>query len=347
MTDEDARSLPGAAQAALRKRAVRVVLDGMTQAEAARVFGVHPNAVNRWIKRYREGGWDGLSERRRDRRAGEQPALAEPQQQEVIALVRESTPDQLGLSGFLWTRDAVGELIGQRYGLGLARTTVGGYLRRWGFSPQKPQHRALEQNPAAVARWLATEFPAIRAQARQEGGVVLWLDEMGVRSDAAAGRSWAPIGQTPVIKRTGKRFGVNMLSAISNAGRLRFRLFTGSFNGPVFIDFLGRLLRDCGGRRVHLIVDGHPVHHAKLVSAWVGRHAERIELHFLPGYSPELNPVELLNHDVKANAAGRRRPRSAGELRDELHGYLRRRQRQPEVLVGFFNHPTTRYAAAS
>jgi len=339
--------LPGAAQAALRKRAVRVVLDGMTQAEAARVFGVHPNAVNRWIKRYREGGWDGLSERRRDRRAGEQPALAEPQQQEVIALVRESTPDQLGLSGFLWTRDAVGELIGQRYGLGLARTTVGGYLRRWGFSPQKPQHRALEQNPAAVARWLATEFPAIRAQARQEGGVVLWLDEMGVRSDAAAGRSWAPIGQTPVIKRTGKRFGVNMLSAISNAGRLRFRLFTGSFNGPVFIDFLGRLLRDCGGRRVHLIVDGHPVHHAKLVSAWVGRHAERIELHFLPGYSPELNPVELLNHDVKANAAGRRRPRSAGELRDELHGYLRRRQRQPEVLVGFFNHPTTRYAAAS
>jgi transposase len=347
MTDEDARSLPGAAQAALRKRAVRVVLDGMTQAEAARVFGVHPNAVHRWINRYREGGWDGLSERRRGRRAGEQPALAAPQQQEVIALVRETTPDQLGLSGFLWTRDAVGELIGQRYGLLLARTTVGGYLRGWGFSPQKPQHRALEQNPVAVARWLATEFPAIRAQAKREGGVVLWLDEMGVRSDAAAGRSWAPIGQTPVIKRTGKRFRVNMLSAISNAGRLRFRLFTGSFNGPVFIDFLGRLLRDCGGRKVHLIVDGHPVHHAKLVSAWVGRHAERIELHFLPGYSPELNPVELLNHDVKANAAGRRRPRSAGELRQELHGYLRRRQRQPEVLVRFFDYPSTRYAAAS
>jgi transposase len=347
MTDEDARSLPGAAQAALRKRAVRVVLDGMTQAEAARVFGVHPNAVNRWIKRYREGGWDGLSERRRGRRAGEQPVLAAPQQQEVIALVRESTPDQLGLPGFLWTRDAVGELITQRYGRWLARTTVGGYLRRWGFSPQKPQHRALEQNPAAVARWLATEFPAIRAQAKREGGVVLWLDEMGVRSDAAAGRSWAPMGQTPVIKRTGKRFGVNMLSAISNAGRLRFRLFTGSFNGPAFIDFLGRLLRDCGGRKVHLIVDGHPVHHAKLVSAWVGRHAERIELHFLPGYSPELNPVELLNHDVKANAAGRRRPRSAGELREELHGYLRRRQRQPAVLIRFFEHPTTRYAAAS
>ena len=346
MSKEDARSLPGAAQAALRNRAVRAVLDGMSQVEAARVFGVHPNAVNRWIKRYREGGFQGLAERRRGRRPGEQPALSPPQQQEVVALVRETTPDELGLAGFLWTREAVAELIAQRYGLWLARTTVGGYLRGWGFSPQKPQHRALEQDPVAVARWLSEEYPAIRAQAKREGGVVLWLDEMGVRSDAAAGRSWAPVGQTPVIKRTGKRFRVNMLSAISGAGRLRLRLFVGSFNGAVFIDFLRRLLRDCGGRKVHLIVDGHPVHHAKLVSAWVGRHAERIELHFLPGYSPELNPVELLNHDVKANAAGRRRPRSAGQLRQELHGYLRRRQRQPEVLVGFFDYPTTRYAAS-
>jgi transposase len=258
MADVDTRSLPAVAQAALRNRAVRAVLDGMTQAEAARVFGVHHNAVNRWIKRYREGGWAGLGEQRRGRRPGEQAALSQHQQQEVMALVRESTPDQLGLPGFLWTRDAVAELIGQRYGLLLARTTVGGYLRGWGFSPQRPQRRALEQNPAAVRRWLAETYPAIRAQAKREGGVVLWLDEMGIRSDAAAGRSRAPVGQTPVIKRTGKRFRVNMISAVSNAGTLRFRLFTGSFSGPVFIDFLGRLLRDCGGRKVHLIWMGIP-----------------------------------------------------------------------------------------
>jgi transposase len=347
MADEDTRSLPAAAQAALRSRAVRAVLDGMTQAEAAQVFGVHHNAVNRWIKRYREGGWAGLSEQRRGRRPGEQAALSQFQQQELMALVRDSTPDQLGLPGFLWTRDAVAELIGQRYDLWLARTTVGTCLRGWGFSPQKPQPRALEQNPAAVAFWLAEEFPAIRAKAKREGGVVLWLDEMGVRSDAAAGRSWAPVGQTPVIKGTGKRFRVNMISAISNAGRLRFRLFTGSFSSRVFIDFLGRLLRDGGGRKVHLIVDGHPVHRARLVGAWVGRHADQIELHVLPGYSPEPHPVELLNHDVKANAAGRRRPRSVGELCAELRGYLRWRQRHPEVLVRFFDHPSTRHAAAS
>src|SRR6266545_3438889 len=211
MPNNDARSLPGAAQAALRNRAVQAVLDGMPQAEAARVFGVHPNAVNRWVKRYREGGWAGLAERRRGRRAGEQAALSAGQQREVIALVRDSTPDQLGLPGFLWTREAVAELIAQRYGV-------------WLFSPQKPKHRALEQDPAAVARWLAEEYPAIVQAAKRDGGVVVWLDEMGVRSDVAAGRSWAPVGQTPVIKRTGKRFGVNLISAISNQGRLRFRL---------------------------------------------------------------------------------------------------------------------------
>ena len=345
MPNEDARSLPGAAQAALRKRAVQAVLDGMTQAQAARLFGVHPNAVNRWMKRYQNGGWDALAERRRGRRAGEQPALSASQQQQVIALVRDSTPDQLGLAGFLWTREAVAELITQRYGIRLARTTVGAYLRAWRFSPQKPKRRALEQDPAAVRRWLKETYPAIRAQARREGGVVLWLDELGVRSDQAAGRSWAPVGQTPVIKRTGKRFGVNLLSAISGEGLLRFRLFTGSFAGPVLVDFLRRLLQDLAGRKVHLILDGHPVHRAKLVSGWVGRRPARIQLHFLPGYSPELNPVELLNHDVKANAAGRRRARSVGELTGELRAYVRDRQRHPGVVVGFFAHPATCYAA--
>jgi transposase len=346
MSNEDARSLPGAAQAALRKRAVQAVLDGMTQAQAARVFGVHPNAVHRWMKHYRDGGWAALSQRRRGRRAGEQAALSASQQQQVIALVRDSTPDQLGLAGFLWTRDAVAELIAQRYGIRLARTTVGAYLRSWRFSPQKPQRRALEQNPAVVARWLAEEYPAIRAQARREGGVVVWLDEMGVRSDYAAGRSWAPVGRTPVIKRTGKRFGVNLISAISASGLLRFRLFEGSFRGPVLVDFLRRLVGDLAGRKVHLILDGHPVHHAKLVSGWVAQRPTRVELHFLPGYSPELNPVELLNHDVKANAAGRRRVRTVVELTGELRAYVRRRQRHPEVVAGFFAHPDTRYAAA-
>src|SRR5215207_6042631 len=173
----------------------------MTQAEAARVFGVHRNAVNRWIRRYREGGWDGLGEQRRGRRPGEQPALSERQQQELIALVRESIPDQLGLAGFLWTRDAVAELLAQRYGVWLARTTVGGYLRGWGFSPQRPQRRALEQNPVAVARWLApSSRPSVPRPAGREGWCCGWMrwccgwmrwGSARMRRRAAPGRRWA------------------------------------------------------------------------------------------------------------------------------------------------------------
>jgi transposase len=170
MGEEDTRSLPGAAQAALRKRAVQAVLGGMTQVEVARVFGVHPNAVNRWIKRYREGGWDGLSERRRGRRAGEQAALSERQQQEVITLVRETTPDELGLPGFLWTRDAVAELIVQRYGVWLAPTTAGRYLRGWGSARRNrstgPWSRTRWRWPAG---WRRSSPPSAPRPARRAG----------------------------------------------------------------------------------------------------------------------------------------------------------------------------------
>src|SRR5512132_2278356 len=174
MPDDDARSLPGAAQAALRKRAVRAVLDGMSQAEAARVFGVHPNAVNRWVKRYREGGWEALEPRRRGRRRGEQAALSGTEQQEVIALVRESTPDRLGLPGFLWTRDAVAELITRRYGVRLARTTIGGYLRAWGFSPQQATASRAGAKPGRGAPLASPGVPRDprAGQAGGRGGVV-------------------------------------------------------------------------------------------------------------------------------------------------------------------------------
>jgi transposase len=347
MADEDTRSLPAPAQAGLRTRAVRAVLDGMTQAEAARVFGVHHNAVNRWIKRYRQGGWDGLSERRRGRRPGEQAALSQHQQQEIVALVRESTPDQLGLPGFLWTREAVAELIAQRYGVWLARTTVGGYLPGWGFSPQRPQRRALEQNPAAVARWLAEEFPGHPGPGPPggRGGAVAGRDG---RALGCGGRAVLGAGG-PDPGHQGDR---QALPGQPDQRHLQRRAaavpaVVGSFSGRVFIDFLGRLLRDCGGRKVHLIVDGLRCTAPSWSAPGSGATPTGSSCTFCPATGPQLHPVELLNHDVKANAAGRRRPRSAGELRDELHGYLRRRQRQPQVVIRFFDHPTTRYAAAS
>jgi len=296
----------------------------------------------RW---WRDGGWEGLSDRRRGRVAGEQQALKAWQQGVIVKLIKEKNPDQLQLPGFLWTSDAVLELIDQRFGIRLAPRTVRRYLAAWGFTPQVPQRRALERDPEAVREWLEARYPKVVAKAKQDGGIILWLDETGFRSECSHGRSYSPRGVTPIREVTGQRFGTNMISVIANNGSLRFSLFEGKFNQFVFIDFLERLIGHYPKRKVHLILDGHPSHRAKRVLEWVAEHSERIEFHFLPGYSPELNPVELLNHDVKANAVGRQRPRTLRELKDNVVSYLRRRQRQPHIVKRFFAHPATAYAA--
>src|SRR5712691_10573061 len=176
-TDADARSWSQAEQARVRRLAVEAVLRGQTQAAVARTFGVWPQAVGRWVKAYREGGPEALGAHKRGRRAGEQLALAPPQQAQIARAIREKNPDQLRLPFFLWTREAVRDLIERRFGVRLALTTVGRYLRSWGFTPQRPVRRAFEQDRAAVARWLASEYPAIARRAKREGAQILWGDE--------------------------------------------------------------------------------------------------------------------------------------------------------------------------
>ena len=249
------------------------------------------------------------------------------------------------LPGFLWTRDAVAELIERRFGVHLAVTTVGRYLRSWGLTPQVPAHRAFERDPEAVRQWLEETYPKIVRKAKREKALILWQDETGFRSQCSHGRSWSPKGQTPIVEGTGQRFGTNMSSAIGNDGSLRFMLFDGNFNQFVFIEFLELLIKHHSERKVFLIVDGHPSHRSKLVKEWVAKHKDRIELFFLPGYSPQLNPVELLNHDVKANAVGRKRARTLTELKENVISYLTGRQKQPRTIKRFFAHPDTAYAA--
>jgi transposase len=239
------------------------------------------------------------------------------------------------------------ELIDRRFGIRVAEKTAGRYLRAWGFSPQKPARRAFEQNPEIVARWLDERYPAIKERAHREKALILWADEMGLRSDHTAGRSWSPVGQTPVIEGTGQRFGANVISAISNKGHLSFRVFREKFVAAVFIDFLSRLIRQSEGQKIILILDGHPVHRSKKVKEWVEAHAEQIELQFLPGYAPELNPTELLNQDVKTNALGRRRPHTQDELIGDTRSYLRSRQRTPRIVANYFEEKQVSYAKAA
>jgi transposase len=288
----DARSLPSDAQAELRRTAVRLVGEGRSRTEVARLLSVTRETVGRWVKAHGVGGDRALDARRRGRRAGH-TKLTDAQQSKLATLIAGKNPDQLKLPGFLWTRALVRDLIAQQFDVEVSEDTAGRYLRAWGFSPQKPMRRAYEQSDEAVRRWLDETYPQIEKRARRERAEILWLDESGLRSDHTAGRTWAPAGQTPVTKATGKRFKANMIAAISNTGTLRFRVFEERFTGPVFLDFLKRLVKDNRGRKAVVILDGHPAHRARIVRDWAAANTELIELHFLPGYSPSSTPPSV------------------------------------------------------
>jgi transposase len=290
---------------------MKAVLDGKKQTEVAEVFGVTRQAVGKWVKAYREGGEKALKARRRGRPKG--GSLLPWQAAQVAKTVVDRYPEQLKLPFYLWTREAVAELIECRFGIRLSVWTIGRYLSRWGFTPQKPLRRAFEKNPEEVHRWLEQDYPTIRKQAKREKACIYWGDEMGLRSDHATGRSYGRRGQTPVIPGTGVRFRCNMISSVTNRGRLNFMVFKKRFQAEVFLKFLRRLVRQAKGK-VFLIVDRHPVHRSKKVKGWLEKNVQHIRMFFLPSYSPELNPDELLNQDVKSNSVGRRRARNQQEL---------------------------------
>ncbi len=339
----DARSLSSVSQEDLRRRVVRALTEEeMTQVEAAQVFGVSRQAVNGWLKQYRRSGSDGLTGKPRGRPS--RPRLTAAQARQVQRWIRDRCPDQLKLPFVLWTREAVRQLIAKRIGIRVSVWTVGRYLKSWGMTPQKPISRAYERDPEAVARWLEAEYPQIRQEARQEGATIWWEDEMGMRSDDQGGRTYGVKGQTPVVLGTGQRFRCSMISALTNLGQLCFRVFCGNLNSDVFIEFMARLLRHCE-TKIYLIVDRHPSHRSRQTLQWVEDHSDRIRLIFLPAYSPDLNPDEVLNHDVKANAVRRQRPYSLMEMMDNVISYLRSTQRRRDIVRRFFREPSVKYAA--
>ena len=345
MNTTDARSLSPAAQEALRKRAVAAVVGGMKQCDVATAFGVSAYIVSQWMKRYRAEGEAALTARPKGPAKGTRTLLTPTQAKQIRQMIVDKCPEQLKLPFYLWTREAVQQLILRKCGVTVSINTVGNYLRAWGFTVQKPVRRAYEQNSAAVQRWLVEEYPALVTRAKAEKAIIYWGDEMGLRSDDQVGRSYGLRGQTPVIPGTGQRFGCNMISAITNLGHLSFQVFEGSFNVKVFLGFLTRLIKHAK-RKVILIVDGHPVHRAKLVQAWREQHKDAVEIIYLPGYSPELNPDEMLNQDVKATALRKQRPRNVGQLKADVRSYLFSTQKRPDVVRHYFEERHVQYAKA-
>jgi transposase len=350
--DADARSLSQDAQEAVRVRGVRLVVEqGWSQVEVAEALGVSDRVVRRWMKRYRRGGWAALAKRRRGRRAGDQQALSAAAQSRIAGLIGGHCPDQLRIPGLLWTRSAVQALIEREAGVRLEISTVGRYLRAWGFTLKKPSKRALEQDPVVVQAWLEDVYPALVRKAKAEGALILWGDESGIRMhDLVPQAGYAPRGRRAVARIGARKAGANMISAIANGGQMSFRVFEGRFTADVFIDFLARLIKTHEGRKVYLVVDNHSTHHAKKVKAWLARdgRSERLELVFLPAYSPELNPDENLNQDLKRHLrATPDRPTDRPGLKAAMRSFLRSVQRRPALVAAYFCGEHVSYAAAT
>ena len=239
----------------------------------------------------------------------------------------------------------VRELIRERFGVRLSEVSVGRLLRKLGLSPQKPLRRAYEQDPERVQTWLAEDFPTIQALAKKKRATVYFSDEAGVRSDFHSGTTWAVKGKTPIVEATGQRYGMNIISAISPRGDMRFMTVEGRMNAGKFIEFLKRLLHNAK-RPVFLIVDGHPSHRARKVFEFVRKTKGKLRLFFLPPYSPELNPDEWVWNHLKNHGVGKRIVRSREDLKRVVLGHLRFMQKTPDLVRAFFHEPNVRYVIA-
>jgi transposase len=295
-------------------------------------------------RRFATEGLAGLVSKPRGPEPGRGRALDAEQEADVRALIRRRTPDQLGLPFALWSRAAVRELIQHRCGVRLAVRSTGTYLARWGFTAQKPLRRAYEQRPAEVRRWLRQAYPAILTRAKRARGVIFWGDETGLRSDDVRGRSYAPRGRRPVVRVCHKRAGLSLISAVTNKGELRWRVLEGAVTAPRLIRFLQRLIQDTR-RKVFLILDRLPVHRARQVQDWLAQHQANIEVFYLPPDSPELNPDEGLNADLKQAVTRTAPARSKPQLKRATISHMRKLSKMPARIRSFFQHQQFRYAA--
>jgi len=330
---------------ALRLRAVHARELGYAVIDIAAILGVREETVSRWCSRYDRGGQEALPGDRTGRPIGSGCLLNREQEQGIQQTIETKDPEKLEIPSALWTRQAVQELIKQQVGIRLPIRTVGAYLRRWGYTPQKPVRKAYKQDPKAVAEWLEKTYPAIEKRAAQEGGEIHWGDETGVRSTCQHSRGYARPGETPELIVPGNRFSVNMISTITNQGKVRWMIYTGKMNAALFIVFLTRLIAGAA-KKIFLIVDNLSVHEAAVVEQWLTDKTDRIEVFFLPKYAPERNPDEYLNCDVKANINTDGLPKDREELQGKLHRFMQRLAKLPARIASYFEHKYIEYAAA-
>lgn len=340
----DFRSVDSATRKEIRKRAIQQILSGMQKKQVAALYGVNPNTITTWVKNYKEHGSKGLADNKRGVKSEDVKLLSSKQEKQIQRMIIDTMPDQLKLPYSLWTRKAVKELVEREFGVVMAINTMGDYLRSWGYSPQKPKKKAYEQNPKAVQKWLKEDYPAIKQKAQQQGAEIHWGDETGVRNNSQHGRSYAPKGRTPVKKSMAKRFSVNMISTVTNQGKVEFMIYSGSMNSDRLIEFMQQLIKS-KTKKTYLILDNLRVHHSKIVKQWVEENKEQIEVFHLPSYSPEKNPDEYLNCDLKYGLSEQPAPRNPEQLQKNVENHMLMLQKNNGRVIKYFKHMDIQYAA--
>ena len=328
----------------IRKAIVRMLKNGMTGKEIAKQLDVSEGHVSNVKKAYKANGIAGIKSRHQGRKTGEKRILSPQQEKEIMRIIVDKDPMQLRLKGCMWTRNNIRDLIREKYGIDMKLSTLGYYLARWGFSVQRPVKRAYKQDKKQIDKWLNDEFPGITKRAEAENAEIFFGDETNIQNTANYMKGYAPKGKTPVVKVESQKFKVNMLSAISKRGKLRFMLYKDNMDSDKLIDFMGRLIRDVR-KKVFLILDNLRVHHSKKVQGWLEKHKDRIEVFYLPPYAPEYNPDELVNSDLKRAVGQKASPHSKDELEHNVRSHLKKLQVDPDKISSFFHAPFTAYAA--
>jgi len=335
----DGRTLSHEISETIREMAVRRVKEGEAPSRVIKSYGLCRTTIYKWLKAERRGGAAALKARKHP---GRKPALAPRQKLQVRRWINGKDPRQYGFDFGLWTRQIVAALIAQKFGVRLGVTAVGRLLAELDITPQKPLRRAYERDPVAIERWKATEFPRLRARAKSGGAKIFFLDEAGVRSDQVLGRTWGVRGQTPEVATSGRRQSVSAISAVNARGEFWYEIYTERLNAVRFVELLTHFLR---GRRhpVFLVLDGHPAHIAKVVADYVQRLGGRLELHFLPGYAPELNPDEFVWNHLKRQGVSKTPLRRDESLRSRVQSDLEHIQSRPPLVRSFFHAPSVAY----
>lgn len=344
MKKSDFRSVDSATRKEIRKLAIKKVESGIQKKTVAEFYGVNQNTITNWVKKYKSEGLKGLVDHKRGVKSEDKKLLKKEQEREVQRMITDVMPDQLKLDYGLWTRKAVKELIEREFGIILAINTMGDYLRSWGFSPQKPKKQAYGQCSKKVQKWLDEEYPTIKERAKKERAEIQWGDETGVRNTNQHGRSYAPKGRTPIKKHMSKRFSINMISTVANQGSIQFMIYPGTMNADRLIEFLKQSIKN-KEQKIFLILDNLRVHHSKSVQQWVEENKEKIALFFLPSYSPEKNPDEYSNCDLKYGMSEKPSPKTQEQLKLNVENHMNMLLENKERVKKYFNHKEIKYAA--